>query len=303
MRNFLAVFVLLLLTVGLTPWLVLRDNSQTKIKDGSSVREALTERAGDEAESRVYLLEENKSRSMSLFEFACGAVAAAMPVEYSDEAISALSLCVLTYADYCRARSQPIDCAVLDSSALRERWGDDYSANLAKIQAAVSRVMGFRLRYDNEPINAAWHSMSPGRTRAAAKALELPYLVSVSSDGDRLSPDFCEVKTFSGAQLSEALNCEQAEPQLECELSEEGLAESIELFSQKYSAEELYEYLNLRSPFFTVEEVEDGLQFKIFGCGEGLGLSCYGADYMARQGADFCEIVLHYFPDCIISAE
>jgi len=31
------------------------------------------------------------------------------------------------------------------------------------------------------------------------------------------------------------------------------------------------------------------------GYGHGVGLSQYGADYMARQGATFDEILLHYY--------
>ncbi|MBE6996158.1 MAG: stage II sporulation protein D, partial [Ruminococcaceae bacterium] len=53
--------------------------------------------------------------------------------------------------------------------------------------------------------------------------------------------------------------------------------------------------LGLRSACFEWE-VEDGaLVFYVTGYGHGVGLSQYGADRMAREGADWREILTHYY--------
>ena len=53
--------------------------------------------------------------------------------------------------------------------------------------------------------------------------------------------------------------------------------------------------LNLRSANFTVSYTDGNFTFTTLGYGHGVGLSQYGADYMARQGKTYKEILLHYY--------
>ena len=54
--------------------------------------------------------------------------------------------------------------------------------------------------------------------------------------------------------------------------------------------------LGLRSSDFTVACDGASFTFTVRGYGHGVGLSQYGADYLARQGATFDEILAHYYP-------
>lgn len=38
--------------------------------------------------------------------------------------------------------------------------------------------------------------------------------------------------------------------------------------------------------------------FTVLGYGHGVGMSQYGANYMAKQGSDFKEILTYYYTDC-----
>ena len=53
--------------------------------------------------------------------------------------------------------------------------------------------------------------------------------------------------------------------------------------------------LGLRSACFTWEVQGEKLVFFVTGYGHGVGMSQYGADRMAREGADFREILTHYY--------
>ena len=55
------------------------------------------------------------------------------------------------------------------------------------------------------------------------------------------------------------------------------------------------EKLSLRSANFTVITEENTVIFEVKGYGHGVGMSQYGADYMAKQGADYIEILKHYY--------
>ena len=56
------------------------------------------------------------------------------------------------------------------------------------------------------------------------------------------------------------------------------------------------ELFGLRSTNFTVTTADDSLTFHTIGYGHGVGLSQYGAKYMAENGADYREILAHYYP-------
>ena len=40
--------------------------------------------------------------------------------------------------------------------------------------------------------------------------------------------------------------------------------------------------------------------FTVTGFGHGVGMSQYGADKMARLGADYREILAHYYPGTVL---
>ena len=44
-------------------------------------------------------------------------------------------------------------------------------------------------------------------------------------------------------------------------------------------------------------DLEDKVIFNVNGFGHGVGMSQYGANYMAQQGLTFKEILLHYYPN------
>ena len=51
---------------------------------------------------------------------------------------------------------------------------------------------------------------------------------------------------------------------------------------------------------FEVEFKDNNLTFTAYGYGHGVGMSQNGANYMAQQGSDYKEILLHYYKDCEI---
>ena len=58
---------------------------------------------------------------------------------------------------------------------------------------------------------------------------------------------------------------------------------------------ELRALLGLRSACFTWEARQDALIFFVTGYGHGVGMSQYGAESMALDGADYREILAHYY--------
>ena len=59
---------------------------------------------------------------------------------------------------------------------------------------------------------------------------------------------------------------------------------------------ELRSLFSLRSTAFTLEYTGSSFLFTVTGFGHGVGMSQYGANAMAKSGADYREILAHYYP-------
>ena len=64
---------------------------------------------------------------------------------------------------------------------------------------------------------------------------------------------------------------------------------------KEFTGDEIRKAFSLRSPVFTIETTEKTVTFNVTGYGHGVGMSQYGADYMARQGSTYEEILSHFY--------
>ena len=264
---------------------------------------------------RVYFPEEDKTVEMSLRDYLIGVTAAEMPVSFAHDALCAQALASLTYALYQRRHPKNALADGADISAdpaayqafwstdeMRSRWGDDFEDNYEKISRAVDEVIGFEIVYGDEPAVAAFHAISPGRTESAENVWgeEIPYLVSVESEGDSVSPKYSSSLTVNAKELKAKLGLtadgDPAEWFGEPEYSEAGTLLSVEIAGKTFTGQELRRILQLQSAAFTVDCDGDTFTFNVKGYGHSVGLSQYGADYYARQGLSWREIVAHYYP-------
>ena len=79
-----------------------------------------------------------------------------------------------------------------------------------------------------------------------------------------------------------------------------GTVKTITVCGNEMTGSEIRKKLNLQSSCFEVKYENDAFQFTIYGYGHGVGMSQNGANYMAQQGADFREILCHYYQGCKI---
>ena len=88
---------------------------------------------------------------------------------------------------------------------MRERWGEAYAENRARIEEAVRATAGEVMLYNGSPIQALFHSASGGQTEDAQAVwgTAYPYLTSVESAEEGESGK--EVRLKIGALVS-ALN-------------------------------------------------------------------------------------------------
>lgn len=253
-------------------------------------------------------------------EYVTGVVAAEMPADFSVEALKAQCVAAYTFALYRKGEgrydgydltdSYKTDQSYIDEEKRKEKWGEAYEEKQAKINAAVAAVNGEYLLFDGKPALTLYHALSGGVTNSCEDVFgaKIPYLVSVDSEGDRLSPDYKSVFSFSEDDLMTRLLPVSAATGgknlfSEVKTAKSGLVLSLDYAGTKSTGGKIAELLGLPSAAFTVEQVDSGYMITCVGRGHGVGMSQYSAELMAKQGADYKEILYHFYPGTKLSDE
>ena len=259
---------------------------------------------------------------ISARDYLIGAVAAEMPALYPAEALKAQAVLCHTYIERIRLQNAQSPKASLmgadisdDPAAyqgyytpaqMRQAYGARYDEYAQKIADAVDAVGGLMLVYGGEPIVAAYHAVSPGKTESSENVWgsALPYLVPVASDWDRRRAP--ETVSLTPQSVRRALT--QAMPALSlpddpakwfstAQTSESGTVLQISCGGQTLSGQTVRQALALPSAAFTVTADAEHVEFTVSGAGHGVGMSQYGAGEMARRGSDYKAILAHYYPN------
>ena len=249
-----------------------------------------------------------------------GVLAGEMPALFEEQALMAQAVAARTYilhrmrhpspnhpeADIC---DDPACCkAYATEAALREQWGDNFDRYYARIADAVLGTDGQYLTYENEPIEAVFHSSSKGATEASEAIWNpRPYLVSVESpETIEDVPNLVTEVVFSATELKSALSAKF--PDLEFtdtpdtwltdfQHTHSGRVDTVTVCGTALKGTQLRSALGLRSSAFTAEYADDAFTFTVSGYGHGVGMSQYVANVYAKQGWGYKEILAHYYPD------
>ena len=265
----------------------------------------------------IRVLAEGEVLELDMQDYLTGVVAAEMPASFEGEALKAQAVAARTYALYCAASRKHPEAEVCtdyrccqawkDEDALRETWGEDYEANLTRVRAAVDETAGAYLSYAGQPVFAAFHASSAGATEDSGQVWSpQPYLLSVPSpESEETVPGFVSVLELSPLDLRDTVL--SAHPEADFSGPEEawigetqrdgsGRVASLCLGGLELRGTELRQLFSLRSTAFELAYTEGLFRFTVTGSGHGVGMSQYGANVMAAAGADYREILAHYYP-------
>lgn len=272
-----------------------------------------------EIESKTFLVqstENGKITEIKAEDYIFGVVAAEMPALYEEEALKAQAVAAFTFAclrkaensskEYDITDNHTTDQSFITKEAAKEKWGESYSKYEEKIKAAVKAVSGYMITYEDKPIVAVYHAISSGKTEDAKDIWgeEFPYLKPVSSEGDKLSKDYITEAQFSAEQIREKLSSdiefsgEESGYFGEIKRTDSGVVKEISVCGETLTGARVRTLLDLRTSNFEVKFEDGKFIFTVYGYGHGVGMSQNGANYMAKQGSDFKEILTHYYKGC-----
>ena len=237
-----------------------------------------------------------------------GVVAGEMPATFELEALKAQAVASRSYAMYQMTATKDKEYDVLNTTAnqvyltdeqLKTNWKENYQEKINKINKAVQETNGEYLTYNNEIVNAMFFSTSVGKTENSEEVFvsKLPYLRSVDSKWDELSPVFNDTYTFDLKDFYTKLNLPYNE-KLNIEITKKtstGRIKKLKINNQELNGRDLATKLSLRSNYFTITQNNEKITITTKGFGHGVGMSQYGANGMAKEGYKYDQILKHYY--------
>lgn len=266
----------------------------------------------------VYINSENRVEKMNMTQYLKEVVAAEMPAEFETEALKAQATAARTYlvnrikaenskkehhgADIC---TDSTHCkAWISEEKRKELWGTEKSDKYwQKISDAVESTSGILITYNNSPISAVFHSTSSGFTENAKDVWggDVPYLISVESKGEEISPRYHSESIISVDEFKSIAESELSGIDWNCGLfsdivrSDAGGIKTISIGGIPVKGTRFRTMYNLRSANIELHQENDNIVMNVTGFGHGVGMSQYGANYLASQGMNYKDILKTYY--------
>lgn len=270
----------------------------------------------------VFFSDEGRTEEMDINEYLKCVVAAEMPADFEAEALKAQAVAARTYlyshieqaqkGNIAEGHNGAAVCtdsshcqAYISADERRKSWGDAADANWEKVSGAVESTTGEIMTYNGETISAVFHSTSSGSTEAAVDVWgsDVPYLQSVASVGDEQSP-----KYKSEVSMSEAEFKNIAEDKVDgvdwskgvvTDIARSGAGGiiSLKLGGIEVKGTDFRTIFDLRSTNVEIINENGSVKMSVKGYGHGVGMSQYGANYLASQGKKYEGILKTYYTD------
>ncbi|MFV0274804.1 MAG: stage II sporulation protein D [Bacilli bacterium] len=241
---------------------------------------------------------------MELEDYVIGVVGAEMPASFNIEALKAQAILARTYAIKTLETGKKLTDTTIkqvykDNKELNTMWGSSYNTYYNKIKSSVTSTKGLVVIYNNQLIDAVYHSTSNGRTENPVYVwgYDIPYLQSVSSTYDEVATsyyrettrDFNILSTIFGINFNSDTIIEVID------YTSSGAVNKINIGGKIYTGKEIREILGLRSTDFKFILQDSGYIISTKGYGHGVGMSQYGANGMAKSGSTYTQILNHYY--------
>lgn len=251
----------------------------------------------------VSALVNNKKTDLSLEDYIVGVVSCEMPASFDIEALKAMSVAARTYALYKSERNKTLktttdDQCYIDESAMKEKWKNNFDKYYNKINNAVNDTKGEYMTYNDKTIIAFYFSISNGKTENVENVFsqKLDYLVSVDSSWDKRNNSNEKNIKMKVSDFLKKLNINDNKiNNIKIDRSNTNRINNIKINNKNYKGTKFRSLLNLKSTDIEIKYDNDYVYIHTVGYGHGVGMSQYGANYMAQDGYKYDDILKHYY--------
>ena len=180
---------------------------------------------------------------------------------------------------------------------MKSKWGSEYEKYYNKIKDAVNATKGMYVTYNNQLIDAVYHSTSNGKTEDAIYVwgYSVPYLKSVDSSWDKEASSYLRTVTKDSVDILKIFGIDTLAELKITKRNSSGRVVEVMVGDEVYSGVDIRTMLSLRSTDFDIEIEGDTVKITTRGYGHGVGMSQYGANIMANKGSTYKDIIHHYY--------
>ena len=232
---------------------------------------------------------------IKLDEYLLGVVSAEMPADFEMEALKAQAVVARTYTIYkiIHSNGKHGEADICDDSTCCQAWisKEDRFArweeqkreeNWNKIVQAVNSTAGKIITYDNQPINAFFHSNSGGRTEMPINVWGgsgYPYLQCVETAGEENYSQYASEVELTKEEVIEKIKSKYSKVEIDwnktdeikiLEYTDSGRVKTIKFGNTNLSGVEARTLFGLKSTNFKVEISENKVKFSVIGYGHGV---------------------------------
>ena len=330
MKKILIYFISFILICFVVPAMLTRRTASTVAQentDSEIQQNTESTNSPDETQSYTYskygtitLLHKKTGEieQVNIDDYLCNVVSAEMPADYEVEALKAQAIVARTYTVYKILNKKHDNADICDDSTCCQAWisKDDRLArwkeskresNWQKICDCVNSTKGKIITYDNQPINAFFHSNSGGVTEIPVNVwggTGYPYLQSVETSGEDAYTQYSSEIVLTQEELINKLKEKYSDISIDfsndedikiLEYTESTRVKTVKFGNYELSGVEARTLFGLRSTNFEITKDGDKIKFSVKGYGHGVGMSQTGADSMAKQGSTAEEIIKHFY--------
>lgn len=258
------------------------------------------------------------TEQVNIDDYLCNVVSAEMPADFEIEALKAQVIVARTYTIYKILNKKHENADICDDSTCCQAWisKEDRLArweeskrenNWQKINDCINSTKGKIITYNNQPINAFFHSNSGGVTEIPVNVwggTGYPYLQSVETSGEDAYNQYASEVTFTKEELINKLKQKYSDISIDfsneneikiLEYTESTRVKTVKFGNHEISGVEARTLLGLKSTNFEITKDGDNIKFSVKGYGHGVGMSQTGADSMAKQGSTAEDIIKHFY--------
>lgn len=205
-------------------------------------------------------------------------------------------------------QNKDLPYTVYEDSQYRKKLGNrTYQSMDQKRKKSVWDTKGKVIIYKKHLIEPYFHALSVGMTLDSREwfGKDIPYIREKESLGDIESKDYMSVKNLSYDTIRNII-----EKYTKKEISVENLKKNIKsgrttkngyvrqvyIDDMTIKGEDFAQWFHLASNNFYFESYKGKMRIICLGKGNGLGMSQYGANEMAKQGKSYKKILKYYYP-------
>ncbi len=239
---------------------------------------------------------------VDLQDYLYSVVGAEMKSHWPLEALKAQAVAARSYA--VNKQQQPSTSIYDLGNTTSSQVYKGVASETQRTHQAVNETLGEVLTYGNQVILAVFHSSSGGHTENVEDVWNrsLPYLRGVV-DYDQKAPVYEWKTRLSGKEIGHSFDMAEVKEIIPQQTSPQGRVLRLRLIgkddTKTISGKAFRQRLNLKSTLFKIHQQHNGdsNHFTLVGrgFGHGIGLSQWGANYLAQQGANYRQILGHYY--------